>query len=333
MDQRPVAASVEELLDGARRLGPFETAESRSDAEFELVEVDGERCVVKYLHPDLDFLLRAVDDRSCGALQVWRHGLVDLAPDCIDHAMLGAAPWGRDGLGAALLLRDVGDALIPPGDAPISEADHLAFLDHIAGLSAAAWDFDDTYGLLPHHKRWAWFGADAIAEEEARGFPEAVPRIARDGWLRFAERVDGPVFEAVDSLRHDPRPLSEAILATPQTFLHGDWKLSNLGRGADGRTVLLDWAYPGRGPVCHDLGWYIALNRSRLPVDHTKESTVEALRAALERHGVGTGDWWDRQLDLCLLGTLVEFGWEKALGDDDELRWWCDRAAEGIRHL
>jgi len=29
----------------------------------------------------------------------------------------------------------------------------------------------------------------------------------------------------------------------------------------------------------------------------------------------------------------VIFGWEKALGNDDELGWWCDRAREGARRL
>ncbi len=38
-------------------------------------------------------------------------------------------------------------------------------------------------------------------------------------------------------------------------------------------------------------------------------------------------------LGLCLLGALVQFGWEKALGDADELSWWCDRALEGARWL
>ena len=91
--------------------------------------------------------------------------------------------------------------------------------------------------------------------------------------------------------------------------------------------------YPGEGPVCHDLLWYAALNRARLPVGHSKESTIEDLRAALERHGVDTAGWWDRQLGLCTLGTLVQFGWEKALGDVEELGWWCDRAREGAAVL
>jgi hypothetical protein len=29
----------------------------------------------------------------------------------------------------------------------------------------------------------------------------------------------------------------------------------------------------------------------------------------------------------------VIFGWEKALGDDAELRWWCDRVMEGAACL
>ena len=28
------------------------------------------------------------------------------------------------------------------------------------------------------------------------------------------------------------------------------------------------------------------------------------------------------RLDLCVAGIMATFGWEKALGDEDELRWW-----------
>jgi len=94
--------------------------------------------------------------------------------------------------------------------------------------------------------------------------------------------------------------------------------------------VLLDWAYPGEGPVCHELAWYLSLNRARIPRGHTKESTIDDFRAALERHGIATAGWWDRQLTLCLTGALVQFGWEKAFGDDDELNWWIDAARPGL---
>lgn len=330
---RPVASSADELLAGATRIGEHRPGDARSSAAFERVEIDGERCMVKYVHPQLDFTMRVSGDIGCRSRRVWSVGLMDAASDVIDHATLGVAPWGPNGWGAALLMRDVSDELVPTGDSPITEAQHLAFLDAIAGLSARLWAWEDDVELLPHRLRWAWFGADQIAGEAALGWPEAVPRLAAEGWERFAARVPADVGNAVEALRHDPTPLSKAVRFTPQTFLHGDWKLGNLGVASDGRVILLDWCYPGQGPVAHELAWYLAVNRSRLPVGYSKETTIAGLRAALEQHGVGTDGWWERQLGLCLLGAVVQFGWEKALGDDDELGWWVERAREGLRWL
>ena len=58
-----------------------------------------------------------------------------------------------------------------------------------------------------------------------------------------------------------------------------------------------------------------------------------AVTRRIEQHGIDTREWWDRQLGLCLLGALVQFGWEKALGDEDELSWWCAAARDGVRWL
>jgi hypothetical protein len=65
----------------------------------------------------------------------------------------------------------------------------------------------------------------------------------------------------------------------------------------------------------------------------SKQDTIERFRSSLEDNGVETVGWFDRQLRLSLLASLVVFGWEKALGDDDELGWWCDRAREGAARL
>lgn len=53
----------------------------------------------------------------------------------------------------------------------------------------------------------------------------------------------------------------------------------------------------------------------------------------MERQGISTDSWWSRQLGLCLLGALVQFGWEKALGDEAELQWWVEAAWDGSRWL
>jgi hypothetical protein len=334
---RPVAASVEELLAGARRLGPYVPQDARSSARFERVEVDGEPCVVKYVHADNDFIMRVAGDIGCLPRRVWAAGLVDLAPSHIDHATLGAAPWGRNGWGSALLMRDVSTELVPVGDAPISFEQHLRFFDAIAALARPLWgtpaDGASPAHLLPHGTRWSYFGAEQLRGEEQLGWIEPVPRIALDGWQRFVERVPADVADVVTSLARCPGPLAAALAATPQTFIHGDWKFGNLGVAGDGRVVLLDWTYSCVGPVCHELGWYLALNRARLPQGCTKESAMADFRAALERHGIDTAGWWDRQLGLCLLGALVQFGWEKALGEDDELGWWVAAARQGARWL
>jgi hypothetical protein len=228
---------------------------------------------------------------------------------------------------------------VPFGDEPISEAQHLSFLDHLAALSAAAWEWPAelgdplALGLLRPEFRWSWFAPSSLDGERSLGWPERVPQLAAEGWERFADRASAGLVAAIGELHADPTPLVDALRATPWTFLHGDWEFGNLGPASAGRTVLLDWAYPGEGPVAHELTWYLALNRARLPAGHDKESTISDLRDALERRGIATADWWERQVELCLLGTLVQFGWEKAFGPDDELHWWCDRAVEGARLL
>ncbi|MEO7836406.1 MAG: aminoglycoside phosphotransferase [Acidimicrobiales bacterium] len=333
-----LAASVEDLLAGAERREPFVNPDGRSTAAFERVWIDGHAHVLKYLHLDHDFTMRVSGDLGCRPVRAWAAGLLDMANDLIDHAIVGAAlGHGRNRWGAALLMRDVSADLLPPGDDPIPPDRHAAFLDHLAGFCAATWQWraDPASGpeLLPYTARWAWFGHAAIDGERALGWPERVPQIAEEGWRRFAEadRVPADLGRLVDDLRRDVHPLASALRRTPSCFLHGDVKASNTGTAADGRTVLIDWAYVGEGPACHELAWHLALDRSRIPIP--KETAALDFRAALERHGVDTAGWWDRQLDLCLLGALVQFGWEKALGDDDELAWWCDAARRGAAWL
>jgi hypothetical protein len=329
---RPVASSVGELIDGATGRRPFRTSDAKSGSSFERVEIDGARYVLKAMHVDDDWLARSMGDVTCRPVRVWAAGLLEAFPRTIDHTVVGAAAGlGRNGWGAALLMRDVGDRLVPPGDQPVALDQHATFVDHLAELSARFWGWTDTVGLTPPTLRWAFFGDAMLEVERRRGWPDEVPRIAAAGWQAFAERAPNDVHRLVTDLRRAPWTMSEAVSTTPTTFIHGDWKMGNLGSHADGRTILIDCAYPGEGPACHELGWYLAINRARLP--ESKEAAIERFRTSLERHGVGTAVWWERQLDLCLLGTLVQFGWEKALGDAEELEWWSDRARAGARWL
>jgi Phosphotransferase enzyme family len=328
-----VARSRAELLAGAESSVEVERSDGKSGSIFELVTIDGQPHFAKTLGYRTDWIMRVTGDRDLRTLKIWRAGIMRDAPAEIDHAVVGMAFDGdaeNEDAMLTILMRDIGEHLFDEGDATISLDDHLGLIDGLAALSAHYWGFTDDIGLTTMEERIRFFAPDNIAAEVAVADPPVPIRVAAQGWPRLAERAP-ELSELLTAIHVAPKPLADAMRATPPTFLHGDWKLGNLGRHPDGRTILLDWAYPGSGPVLWELAWYLALNSARLPI--SKEDTIEALRAALERRGVSTAGWFDRQLDLCLLGIAACFGWEKAMGDDAELRWWEDRALRGARHL
>ncbi len=149
------------------------------------------------------------------------------------------------------------------------------------------------------------------------------------GWQALADAAP-EAHRAALALAEDPAPLVQALERTPATFIHGDWKAGNLGSHPDGRTILLDWGWPGRAAPLVDLAWYLAVNCDRLP--ESKEDTIAAYRQALEDNAIATGSWWDRQLGLALLGAFVQLGWSKT-GDPQELQWWEQRAVTVARQL
>ena len=330
---RRIAGSVAELFGRPVSGEPMDSTDGKTGARLERVMVDGEAYVLKYLHASEDWIMRATDDRDHRAVAVWRDGWLDDLPAGIDHAVVAAAWDDRpDGRGAVLVMHDVGDHLVPEGDTQLPLEQHTAFIDHMAALHTTFWDRRDaTAGLLPLATRLTFFGPHLAEAERARGGTDPVPtRFVPDGWTRLEERAPRAA-EIALALLDDPGPLVTALQATPQTLVHGDFKAGNLGSHPDGRTILLDWAVPGIAPPCSDLAWYVCLNRARLP--EPKEATLERYREALERHGIDTGPWWDEQCTLSLLGAFLQFGWEKALGDDEELDWWQTRAVEGARRL
>jgi len=326
--EMPVAASVDDLLAGASEREPMADGAGKSGALLERVVIDGQRYVVKYLHLADDWTMRAAGDFTSATFTAWRKGLLARLPDCIDQPIFGVA---RDPGGCVLLMRDVSQWLVPVSVEVIPLGQHLRFLDHMAAMHAAFWGGGEEIEVIPVMHRYLELSPWMAEAEAAIGSPHLVPRLVGRGWSLLAD-IAPRAAAVVAPLSRDPGPLVEALEQTPQTFVHGNWKLDNLGTDADGRTLLLDWESTGRGAALSDLAWYLAINCRRLP--QSKEAGIDAYHAALERQGVDTTTWWDTQLGLCLLGALVQFGWEKALGGyDDELAWWETKAVEGARLL
>jgi hypothetical protein len=191
---RPVAGSLDELVGRATTREPFLTTDSKSGNPFERLVIDGEAHILKYVHVDDDFTIRCLGDLGPRALLVWAAGLMDVAPEVIDHGVVGAVGGlGRNGWGAAILMRDLSAGLIPPGDEPLTLDQHLRLLDACAALSARAWGWRDDVGLTPYGLRWTLFGSAMIEAERALGLPTTVPRIAAEGWDRFALRAPADV--------------------------------------------------------------------------------------------------------------------------------------------
>jgi hypothetical protein len=323
---------VSELLGRASQRVEVRPGDARSYSTFEEVTIDGEKFFLKRLSPARDWIMRVTGDRVHRPYLVWNAGIMSRVPACIDHAVVAMEITGQgDEAELAMLMRDVGAFLVPEGDTVVSEAQHCGFVEHLAQLSASFWGWENTVGdLATMAQRVRFFAPDNLAAELMVDDVPGPVAAADRGWRALPQR--SPLLAAVARVVHaDPGLVARPLATTPVTFLHGDWKMGNLGTHPDGRTILLDWAYPGSGPACWDLWWYIALNRARLP--ETKEATIARFRDALERAGVTTASWWEPQLDLCLVGIMATFGWEKALGDEDELMWWEQAVEEALARL
>jgi hypothetical protein len=317
--------SVAELLARASSRTEVRPGDGKAGARFERILVDGEQFFVKQLSFASDWIMRVTGDHVHRPYLAWRSGIMARSPGCIDHTVVAMEVSGAgDDAVLTMVMRDVGAFLVPEGDTVVPGSQHAGFIEHMADLGCAFWGWHDDIGLTTMEQRIRFFAPDNIAAELLTAHVPGPIAAADAGWRSLPAR--SPVLSGLARLIHDrPELVTGPLAATPRTFLHGDWKMGNLGTHPDGRTILLDWAFPGSGPACWDLCWYLALNQARLP--EPKQAAIDRFRAALESGGVATDSWWEAQLDLCLIAIMATFGWEKALGDAAELSWWEDQAA------
>lgn len=341
-------------LEGSRigeiRQLDFHSVDSLSGSRFLRIETvgadDGQirRFVIKRFSREWDWIMRATGDHGRAAL-AWQSGLLDEVPAIIDHGVVACA---SDGHGHAILMRDLSQTLIPPGDDPISVDENARFLEAMAAMHAHFWDKADLaspergFCSLRQHYHML---APETGRREANG-ADAIPKMVLKGWALLPELVEPDVHDVIAPLLDDPRPLCDALAPHTRTVIQGDWKLGNLGLhpGDDRRVVLLDWDRVSAGPAGLDLAWYLAVNSARLPA--SKEATIQIYRdrlAGLLGSAFRIADW-QRQLDLTLLGGFLQLGWPKLLGaasDDEtvrareqqELRWWSEKVRAGARWL
>ena len=130
------AATIAELLADVESTETLEMADGKSGVRMERVRIDGESYVVKYLSLADDWIMRITNDHSLRPLQVWESGLRERLPRCIDDATVAMGLDDPDGdrrtARLAILMRDVGEWLVPEGHDPIPLDQHRLFLTHMA---------------------------------------------------------------------------------------------------------------------------------------------------------------------------------------------------------
>lgn len=323
-----VAPSVDALLAEAVERSPWKSTDSLSGSRFERVNIGGEPFVVKYVSVDDDWIMRATGDLNCRQLTLLESATLERLPATIDDVVVGCAPFAaRSGhRGAALLMPDVSAFMVPAGGSALSLAQHRRFLEHMAELHATFWGFGDDLELFPLAHHYLFLTEEMSELESALGREDPVPPAVALGWSLLDDRYPDQA-RKLRALARDPSPLVASLRRGPQTLVHGDWKLGNLGTHADGRTILLDWDRCGEGPPLLDLAWYLAVNCDRLP--ESKDDAIAAYRSSLKAHGIATSAWWDGQLGAALVGAFVQLGWSK-VDDSGEFGWWSDRLASWV---
>jgi hypothetical protein len=229
-----------------------------------------------------------------------------------------------------LLMTDVGDGLLPDVREPLSAAQEHRLLDALARLHARYWDADLSeveWLIRPAH--WCDLLAPVPEGDQVRA---PLPPLLRDavphGWDVALNRL--PAATAADMTRAGSE-WQDLWRGLPHALVHGDAKVANFAI-VGGDVAAFDWALAGAAPCAVDVGWYLAVNASRLTA--AKEQVLAAYRALLERaRGVALPDpLWAQLEDVAVVTGARALLWSKALalesgraGAAAEWDWWVAR--------
>jgi hypothetical protein len=245
-----------------------------------------------------------------------------------------AVEGGRSGL----LMEDVGAHLFPDVREPIALGPEDELLAALARLHARFWRSTAlSMSWLGRATSTSELVGLAVLEDAAALslMPPALRERLRVGWDAALSRVSA---RAADVLRLPARIIHEAWADLPETLVHGDVKVANFAPIPERGVAAFDWALVGKGPSTTDLGWYLAVNASRLA--RSKEAVMTRYRELLELElGQALDDaLWARLEDVAVIYGARTMLWAKAApaaaGSDAgqaEWEWWARRLEEAAQ--
>jgi thiamine kinase-like enzyme len=228
-----------------------------------------------------------------------------------------------------LLMDDFTNYLFPDVREPINIKSEDLILEMIASFHASFWE-------SPEVKKINWLvlprtylevlGPGQHESDDIAPPPDKLKKSMQEGWNIALKLL--PV-EIIKILKKPANELFEHWKDLPITLLHGDAKIANMAILPTGKIAVFDWTYVGCGPCGIELGWYLAVNSTRLA--RTKEDFLGKYRSFLEsslKFSIHE-KIWSKMTELAIITGTMMMLWNKALGyksgtqrGKDEWEWW-----------
>ena len=291
------------------------------------------RLVVKRVRPAEDWTASRTGDRLGREATLLGEPALAAVWETIECPYL--AFWSALGE-IGLVMDDLSPFLLPDVRAPLSEEQEEQLLTALAGLHARFWRApaldlpwlaraEHYAGLLDARSA---ANDDTDARTAAAGLPATLRQRVQLGWAAARRRLPASFAAALATPAAD---VARAWAGLPRTLLHGDVKVANFALMPGHKVAAFDWAMLGTGPATIDVGWYLAVNASRLA--RPKDELLARYRALLtQRLGAPLSDTlWDSLVRVAVIGGARMHLWSKALalesdgtGARAEWAWWVE---------
>lgn len=244
----------------------------------------------------------------------------------LPYHMIGSIP-----LNIGLLMEDVSDGLFPSERIELDQSEQDMILDKLAELHARYWESPVMESLVWLHQMedFIYIMGPLDHLNYTDNWAQSLPQMVKESWEMAMTLLPNHLQELFMLPASDiTRPWKDL----PRTLIHGDTKIANFAKWRDGRLCLFDWAFAGHAPCTFDIGWFLAVNASRLA--ESKEVILLKYRSMLEGHLGYTLDdeLWQKLEQAGIVSAAFMLLWSKArglkggrAGANKEWEWWINR--------
>ncbi len=236
--------------------------------------------------------------------------------------------YAKEGEDSALLMLDLSASLFPDVREPISIEQEDLILLALARLHAKFWEqkLASTSWLTTDEIFFDFLAPQSSGEVKNEGREHPIFTAVQAGW-HLAFQLMPPELR---SFVLEP-PIREMLADLPRTLIHGDSKLANFAIIPNEEVSAFDWTVVAYACPAIEIGWYVAVNASRL--SRPKEKVFHQYRQFLQRE-LGkeiSGEIWNRMMNVAIMAGARMLLWNKALnvqkniaGAKDEWDWWIE---------